>query len=372
MYNSFVSPENRHEFVEQTASGNWSAVHTPHALRATWITHRRIYAYLDYAIIGGQVGHAQRYTSAHYVVPTKQETLALIDSANQAVSAHAFAALTGRPPAPSSPDSALVKGWTQHREETVRDQHLVSVIPDILDADETGLDLIASTKTQRIKFLDCCMCALDGECPKKLMAFTRKARTCGICPYAVFGVDHLPGLNAKVRDLANRAENLKPRLQQTLKHQPNSSNAEIIYDELSLCTLELAGYRQVIQILEKKWREEKFPKGYIARHRDLANAVRHSVDMADPKQRVISMLIDSSQFPAFASEHYPLILDELARNPEFLQVANQPFEEREIYIGQILSIMGGTGLTFEEISAYALSKPSALLLNHQASMAGVN
>lgn len=166
MYNSFVSPKNRHAFVEQTASGNWSAVHTPHALRATWITHRRIYAYLDYAIIGGQVGHAQRYTSAHYVVPTKQETLALIDSANKAVSAHAFAALTGRPPAPSSPDSALVKGWTQHREETVRDQHLVSVIPDILDADETGLDLIASTKTQRIKFLDCCMCALDGECPK--------------------------------------------------------------------------------------------------------------------------------------------------------------------------------------------------------------
>lgn len=372
VYNSFVSPENRHEFVEQTASGNWSAVHTPHALRATWITHRRIYAYLDYAIIGGQVGHAQQYTSAHYVVPTKQETLALIDSANKAVSAHAFAALTGRPPAPSSPDSALVKGWTQHREETARDQHLVSVIPDILDAEETGLDLIASTKTQRIKFLDCCMCALDGECPKKLMAFTRKARTCGICPYAVFGVDHLPGLNAKVRDLANRAENLKPRLQQTLKHQPNSSNAEIIYDELSLCTLELAGYRQVIQILEKKWREEKFPKGYIARHRDLANAVRHSVDMADPKQRVISMLIDASQFPAFASEHYPLILDELARNPEFLQVANQPFEEREIYIGQILSIMGGTGLTFEEISAYALSKPSALLLNHQDSMAGAN
>ena len=82
--------------------------------------------------------------------------------------------------------------------------------------------------------------------------------------------------------------------------------------------------------------------------------------------------IDASQFPAFASEHYPLILDELARNPEFLQVANQPFEEREIYIGQILSIMGGTGLSFEEISAYALSKPSALLLNHQASMAGAS
>ncbi|WP_409319957.1 site-specific integrase [Pseudomonas putida] len=370
VYNSFVTPERRHEFVEKTANDHWSAVHTPHALRATWITHRRIYACLDYAIIGGQVGHAQMYTSAHYVVPTHHETLALIDSANRTVSEKAYTALTGQPPNPSSSDSALVKGWNHHREDTIRDQHLVSVIPDILDTDETGLDLIASTQTQRVKFLDTCICALGGECPKKLMDFTRKARTCGICPYAVFGIDHLPGLNARVRDLANRAEHLKPKLQQIVKTQPQSSNAEIVYDELSLCTLELAGYRQVIQILEKNWREEKFANGYIARHRDLSNAIRHSVDMNDPKQRVLSMLIDTSQFPAFASEHYPLILEELARNPEFLEISKQPGEKREIYIGQILSIMGGAGLSFKDISEYALSRPTALDLNNQALIPG--
>ncbi|NBB11020.1 site-specific integrase [Pseudomonas sp. SLFW] len=372
MYNSFVPPESRHQFVEQTASGDWSAVHTPHALRATWITHRRIYAFLDYAIIGGQVGHAHRYTSAHYVVPTRQETLTLVESANKAVSAHAFAALTGRPPSPSSPESALVKGWQKHRKDTVREQHLISVLPGILDIEETGLDLIASTKTQRVKFLDNCICALDGDCPKKLMNFTRKARTCGICPYAIFGIDHLPGLNAKVRDLANRVDHLKPRLQQLHKHQPHSSNTEIVYDELSLSALELAGYRQVVQILEKNWREEKFPKGYITRHRDLANAVRHSVDMDDPKQRVLSMLLDMSQFPALASEHYPLILEEMARNPELLIVVNQPVDERERYIGQILSIMNGADLSFGDIAAYALSHPSAFSPKDQASMAMVH
>lgn len=371
-YNSFVPPDRRHEFVQPSATGEWTAVHTPHALRATWITHRRVYAFLDYAIIGGQVGHVQEYTTAHYVVPTQPENVSLIDAANRAVSQHAFAALMGRPPSPSSADSALVKGWNQHREATVRDQHLVSVIPEILDIEETGMDLIASTKGQRMKFLDCCMCARDGDCPKKLMAFTGKARTCGICPYAVFGIDHLPGLNAKVRDLANCAEHLKLKLQQNHERQPKSASVEILHEELSMCSLELAGYRQAVQILEQNWREEKFPKGYIARHRDLSKAVRHSVDMADPRQRVISMLIDTSQFPAFASEHYPLILEELTRNPEFLQVANQPFEEREIYIGQILSIMGGAEISFEEISAYALSKPSALLLDHQASMIGPN
>lgn len=369
LYNGFVQPESRHVFVEQSASGDWSAVHTPHALRATWITHRRIYAFLDYAIIGGQVGHAQRYTSAHYVVPTRQETMALVDSANKAVSAHAFAALTGRPPAPSSPDSALVKGWAQHREETMRDQHLISVIPAILDIDETGRDLIASDKKQRVKFLDFCICALDGACPKKLMAFTRTARTCGICPYAVFGIDHLPGLNAKIRDLANRVGHLKPRVQQVIKQQSNSSNAEIVYDELSLSSLELAGYRQVTQILETIWRDEKFPKGYIARHRDLANAVRHNVDMDDPKQRVLSMLLDMSQFPAVASEHYPLILEELARNPDLLKVLNQTVDEREPYIGQILSIMQGAGLSFGDVAAHALSHPSALSPQDRASMA---
>ncbi|EPN45769.1 hypothetical protein A244_25029 [Pseudomonas syringae pv. actinidiae ICMP 18807] len=254
----------------------------------------------------------------------------------------------------------------------MREQHLISVLPGILDIEETGLDLIASTKTQRVKFLDNCICALDGDCPKKLMIFTRKARTCGICPYAIFGIDHLPGLNATIRDLANRVDHLKPRLQQLHKHQPHSSNTEIVYDELSLSALELAGYRQVVQILEKNWREEKFPKGYITRHRDLANAVRHSVDMDDPKQRVLSMLLDMSLFPALASEHYPLILEEMARNPELLIVVNQPVDERERYIGQILSIMNGAGLSFGDIAAYGLSHPSALSPKDRASMAMVH
>lgn len=372
LYNSFVPSERRHDFVECNEKGEWSAVHTPHALRATWITHRRIYAYLDYSIIGAQVGHAQEFTSAHYVVPTTQESVAIIDAANRNVGQHAYAALMGRTLTPSSPDSAMVKGWAQSREAVIRDQHLISVIPEILDTEETGLDLIASTKDQRIKFMDCCICALNGNCPKKLLDFTKMTRTCGICPYAVFGIDHLPGLNAKIRDLANRSEQLKNRLQRAHKLHPTSPDIEVIHEELSLCMLELAGYRQACQILEQNWREEEFSPGYIARHRDLSTTVRQSVDMNDPKQRILSMLIDASQFPAFASEHYPLILDELIRNPEFMQVATQPIEEREIYIGQILSIMGGTGLSFEDISTYALSKPSALLLNHQASMAGAS
>ncbi|GLO49582.1 hypothetical protein PPUN110474_09820 [Pseudomonas putida] len=372
VYNSFVPLERRHEFVECNNKGEWSAVHTPHALRATWITHRRIYAFLDYSVIGIQVGHAHEYITSHYVVPTKQEAVAIIDAANRNVGRHAFAALSGRPPSPSCKESALVRGWAQNKEAVVRDQHLISVIPDIMDTEETGIDLIASTKDQRVKFMDCCICALNGDCPKKLMDFTRTPRTCGICPYAVFGIDHLPGLNAKVRDFANRADELKARLQRTHTLQPDSPEIEVIHEELSLCMLEFAGYRQAIQILEKNWQDEKLSTGYIARHRDLSATISHSVDMNDPKQRVISMLIDASQFPGFASEHYPLILDELARNPEFLQVANQPMDEREIYIGQILSIMGGTGLSFEDISAYALSKPSALLLPHQASMAGAN
>lgn len=83
------------------------------------------------------------------------------------------------------------------------------------------------------------------------------------------------------------------------------------------------------------------------------------------------MLIDMSQFPAFASENYPLILDELARNPNFLEVVKQTVDEREPYIGQILSIMSGTGLSFEDVATYALRNPSALTLTRQVEMAEV-
>lgn len=365
IYNSFVPVDRRHEFVEPNESGGWLAVHTPHALRATWITHRRIYAGLDHAVIGEQVGHANEYTTAHYTVVTEAESIILIEASNKKVSQHGFAALMGRPVCPSSESSALVKGWWQNREDTIRDQHLTSLIPEILEIDETGLDLIAQTKSQKVKFLEFCLCSLNGECPRKLLDFTRKFQTCGICPYAVYGVDHLPGLNAKIRDLANQNDSLKIKYRKMLDLQPKSQAIQEVYRDLSLVALELAGYRQADQILQRNLHDEELSDGYIARHRDISNYLRHSVDMADPQQRIVSNLIDSSQYPAFSSEHYPLILEEMASNPEFTQVVNQNVDQREVYVAQVISIMRGTGMTFSEISKRALIRPSSLSLDHE-------
>jgi hypothetical protein len=125
--------------------------------------------------------------------------------------------------------------------------------------------------------------------------------------------------------------------------------------------MERAGFYQAIQILEKNWDDEKLVEGYIVRHRDLSNAIRHSVDMSDPQQRILSMLLDESQFPQFSSEYYPFILEEMARTPELIKIVSQPPEEKEIYLGQILSIMSATGITFAEISDNALHKKSLRL-----------
>lgn len=360
VFNSFVPQERHHEFVVCDNRGKWFAVHTPHALRATWITHRRLYASLQYEVIGSQVGHANKHTSAHYVVPTMVERTAMIASANAAVSEYAYNALMGRPQSPSSQHSAMVRGFSSDRAATIRDQHLISIIPEIMDAEETGVDLIATDR--RVKFMDFCICPLAGNCPKKLMDFSRQARACGICTFAVYGIDHLPGLNAKVRDLVNVAETIKAQLQRTHQLQPDSSQLDILHEDLSLCTMELAGYCQAISILERVWTDEKLSGGYIGRYRDLSTAVRHEVDMTDPKQRILSAMIDTSQFPSFASENYPYILEELARSPEVLDVLILPTDEKEIYIGQILSIMGGTGITFEDISRRALSRDGLLAL----------
>ncbi|EME9750201.1 site-specific integrase [Pseudomonas aeruginosa] len=366
LYNSFVPVDRRHEFVERSESGKWLAVHTPHALRATWITHRRIYAGLDHAIIGEQVAHANEYTTDHYTVITEAESILLIEAANKRVSQQAFSALMGRPACPSSDSSALVKGWRQDVERTIRDQHLISVIPEILEVDETGVDIFARTKTQSVKFMEFCMCALNGDCPKKLLDFTRKFQTCGICPYAVFGVDHLPGLNAKIRNLADQNDSLKLKYQKILQSQPQSLAVQEVYKDLSLVSLELAGYRQADQILQKILNDEVLSDGYISRHRDISKALRHSVDMSDPKQRIVSNIIDSSQFPGFCSEYYPLILEEMASNPEFEQVVNQNTDQRDVYVGQIFSIMRAMGMTFAEVSRRALSRPSSLSLDHDS------
>jgi hypothetical protein len=349
VYNSLVPADRQHQFVAYGADGSLKAIHTPHALRATWITHMKIYGHLSISIIQGQVAHENAYTSNYYVVPSMQELMEQINLANAEVQGRARNKLQGLPENYQKP--AIAREWGSNWNALAHTQNFMSVTSAVIEAETTGMQLIATSKNNPVGFYTNCVCVKNGDCPKQLTRFTGRDRVCGLCPVAIFGVDHLPGINCIMRRLAAQSEELALKLRNIKNSNAHPQEIENIHHELTVNKLELASYYHISKVLSKHLDASSNNGGLISRMRDLNNYTKHVVDMSDPAQRVISQVLDSSFFPQFAAEGYPHLIQKIAKDPQLLQMALADQDDKAMYTAQILTIMSSLGISIGELSA---------------------
>lgn len=350
IYNSIVPENRRHTFVSYSANGNLRAIHTPHSLRATWITHMKIYGHLQVSIIQGQVAHENDYTTDYYVVLNAKELMAQVDLANANVNSKAWQRLNGISGTGNNHQSVIPREWNLNREILARDQNFLSVTSAVIESETTGMQLIATTANEPVAFYTNCVCVKNGVCPKQLISFTGRERVCGLCPIAIFGVDHLPGINCIMRSLAAKSEQLVQKLRHLKSSNTPPEEVEIIHHELTVSKLELASYYHISQLLNKHLESSKDNGGMISRLRDLKSYVKHKVNMNNPAQRVIAQVLDSSLFPQLAAEGYPHLIQKIAKSPELLQMALSAQNDRAMYTAQILTIMSTMGISLSELS----------------------
>jgi len=350
IYNAIVPEDRHHTFATYGSDGKLRAIHTPHALRATWITHMKIYGHLKISIIQGQVAHENDYTTNYYVVPNSIELMEQVNIANSAVESKAWQRLHGVSSVTAHPISAISREWSRDRNTLAKNQNFISVTSAVIDSEVTGMQLIATTAQNPVAFYTNCVCVKNGKCPKQLISFTGHERICGLCPIAIFGVDHLPGINCIMRSLAAKSEQLVEKLRHLKLSNAHPEEIEHIHHELTVSKLELASYYHISQLLNKHLESSKDNGGMISRLRDLNNYVKHDVDMNNPAQRVIAQVLDSSLFPQFAADGYPHLIQKIAKSPELLQIALSDPNDRAMYTGQILTIMSTMGISLGELS----------------------
>jgi hypothetical protein len=361
IYNSLVPEDRHHTFVKTAANGRLMAIHTPHALRATWITHMKIYGHLQVSIIQGQVAHENEYTTNYYVVPNAKELMEQIDIANSRVASSAWNRLKGIKEANSHPQSVIPREWANNRVALAKDQNFISISSAIIETEASGIELIATTANEPVAFFTQCVCVKNGECPKQLIAFTGRERVCGLCPIAVFGVDHLPGISCIMRRLAGRSEQLIQQLKKLKASDARPEEIEYVHHDLTINKLELASYLHISQLLNKHLETAKNDVGLITRLRDIKDYVKHDINMGNPAQRVIAQILDSSLFPQLTGDGYPHLIQKIAKSPELLQVALSDPDAREMYTAQILTIMTTMGISLSELSDSIESRHIKLL-----------
>lgn len=350
IYNSIVPEDRHHTFVSCGTDGKLRAIHTPHALRATWITHMKIYGHLKVSIIQGQVAHENEYTTNYYVVPNSKELMEQVNIANSVVDSKAWQRLHGVTSSAALPTSAISREWCRNRDALAKNQNFISVTSAVIESEITGMELIATTANEPVAFYTNCVCVKNGVCPKQLISFTGRERVCGLCPIAIFGVDHLPGINCIMRGLAAKSEQLVQKLRHLKSSNTPPEEVEIIHHELTVSKLELASYYHISQLLNKHLESSKDNGGMISRLRDLNSYVKHEVNMNNPAQRVIAQVLDSSLFPQLAAEGYPHLIQKIAKSPELLQMALSDQNDRAMYTAQILTIMSTMGISLSELS----------------------
>ncbi len=347
IYNRLVPEDRAHEFVRTNKNGKLIAVHTPHSLRATWITYKTIYGHLALSLTGKQVGHANPKTTLYYNVPSQQEINEQIRIANQKASVASWNELWGE----GNHDSNISILQTDLRENhhvAINTHGLISIGNSFVETKSNGLDLIPVTDITKIAWNSTCACMLDGHCPIELLNFTKTPKVCGLCPYSVFGVVHLPAINAKMRSLIDSCERIKDRLDNVAGKTIPPGDVQYLHQQLTVYKLELAGYEQTRQILNKNFESKAFKDKYISRHGNFKQASKE-VDYSDNAQRLIANIIDGELFPAFASDNYLLRLKKLAASPKLLEIALAEPEEKEEMANQIIFMLSNSDISVAEL-----------------------
>lgn len=359
-YNEIVPLERKHQFVTHNKNGQMKSIHTPHSLRATWLTHNRIYGHLDIRVAQQQVAHKNRYTTDYYTIPIISESIKAISDSNNLVLRNAWAQIAPAANKIYNNSNSITSGWSLDRKKLAQDQNFISVTSAMIEHEKTGMQIIASDKDPDVGFYSNCICLRNGKCPKSLTDFTGRTRVCGLCPIAVFGIDHLPAINCLTRKLAGESENLVSKLKGLKASKANRHEIEAVHHDLTVTKLELGSYHLIRQALKDRLEQEKPEIGLISRMRDLKNFESHEIDMGNPAQRVIAQLLDSKDYPHFTSHNYPYMIEKVAKNPDLLKIAIAQGSDRDRYVGQILSIMTTMNLSLPDIAERFDSKALAL------------
>ncbi|MFV7466093.1 hypothetical protein [Pseudomonas shirazica] len=349
LYNGLVPTARQHQFVTYNQHGKMLSIHTPHALRATWISHQRIYGHLHVTIAQRQVAHKNPYTTDYYTSPSIAESTQAIAESNHHVMRSAWLQLNPTQANVYEPKNSITMGWHVDRQKLSQDQSFISVTSSMIEQVKTGMQIIATDKDPDVGFYSNCVCLRNGNCPKELIAFTGKSRVCGLCPIAAFGIDHLPAINCLIRKLAGESENLVIKLKGLKTSKACRAEIEAVHHELTVTKLELSSYWLIKQTLKARL-EQDDNSGLITRMRDLKNYQAHEVDMNDPAQLVIAQLLDSQVFPQFSSPNYPYMIEKIAKNQDLLKVSIAQGAERDKYAGQVASIMKTMNLSIADIA----------------------
>jgi hypothetical protein len=232
--------------------------YTPHSMRSTVISERASFLPLD--VVAALVGQSSRSVAAYYFQVDQEEWDKKIQKHAEQLDAYfLFARDNEAYVRPSATGSKLRQAVDMDRRRAAERYGFTTLSlnsqESTYDGDGSqpdGTRAFNEAPAVNLIFRDTHICPLAEECPLEIMAQIREPKRCGLCPYAIRSVDHLPAIQAKQHQLEATAKEARRRGEMFLEAGQSIDEAQEWFERADLDATEAISWHVTERILLDK------------------------------------------------------------------------------------------------------------------------
>lgn len=256
-------------------------------------------------------------------------------------------------------NSNLAKSFSINKQETITQYGCISI--NIKEEGKTGIDLLLEESNAKIAFNKTEICPYNNNCPADLIKELKGLRRCGVCPYAVRSVDHLPAIAIKKRQFMEFLQEIEGKLTEATSKEGSYSMEELnsLQEERQRITEELLGWIVSEEILESNRkqmvRNESTTQYVVKKPEILIQKLQQITKKEGDVEYLLTRLNDCESFPNFDTPIIKAKFDMLrrkllARLNDFKGAFDSkiPVDPAHECLGLLREVINRFGLTHEQ------------------------
>ena len=222
-----------------------------------------------------------------------------------------------------------------------------------------GVDLLQDGCATEIAFNKAEICVYGNRCPSDVVSMLKGFQRCGVCPYAVRSIDHLPAIAAKRNQIMESLEYLELRLSSEDPRYTERERAESALRRQFLAE-EALGYKLAEEVLDRLRREiadGKESRVWAVPEPEILKARLQRLEVkVGETDYVMKRLVECVAYPTFDSPEirgkFDLLRRQvLARSGDARGALFSPTPENAalICIGQMKTLADANGIAYDDI-----------------------
>ncbi|WP_156135965.1 hypothetical protein [Delftia sp. ZNC0008] len=257
--------------------------------------------------------------------------------------------------------SAFSQAMQQNMDETLASYGCVTL--SLREDGRNGIDILRETRGANASFNKTEVCPFGNHCPPDVLKDLRGIGRCGMCPYAVRSVDHLPAVVAKVKQGAEQLEAIEYQLDaDDFEDHHSDSEQEQLEAERQRLGDELAAWKLVSEVLEVQRRllevGQDSRRWVVSKPDIIQQSLQRLAVPTNDTAYILARLAESVAYPTFDSPEIKARFDLLRRqllanagNIRAALMSSQPPDVASQCAGLLRTIVEANGLNYRGVVA---------------------